>query len=138
MDVLKPQLDVTKQRRRRIVATGLGAAAESAVVLAAGQLGRAAPTRERSGLWIDTVKQGPMLRELQGVGELVPEDDASRWVSAELDGRVDRKLLEEGAAVEADTVLLQLSNPDVEQAAVAADLRSEERRVGKEGTCRRS
>src|SRR5262245_65420289 len=138
MDVPKPQLDVTKKRRRRVAAAGLGVVAVIAVVLAASRLGRAGPTRERSGLWIDTVKQGPMVRELQGVGELVPEDDASRWVSAELDGRVDRKRLEEGAAVGPDTVLLQLSNPDVEQAAVAADLRSEERRVGKEGTCRRS
>src|SRR5262245_11920274 len=122
MDVPKPQLDVTKKRRRRVAAAGLGVVAVIAVVLAASRLGRAAPTRERSGLWIDTVKQGPMVRELQGVGELVPEDDASRWVSAELDGRVDRKLLEEGAAVAPDTVLLQLSNPDVQQAAVAAGL----------------
>ena len=122
MDVAKSQVDIAKNRRRRLVAAGLGVLAVFAVFLAASRLGRAAPVRERSGLWIDTVKQGPMVRELQGVGELVPQDDASRWVSAELDGRVDRKLLEEGAAVASDTVLLQLSNPDVEQAAVAADL----------------
>lgn len=63
-----------------------------------------------------------MAREVRGVGELAPIDDASRWLAAELDGRVDRKLLEEGATVSAETVVLQLSNPDVEQAAVAADL----------------
>src|SRR5262245_52595943 len=122
MDVPKSPIDRTKKRRRRVVAAGLGVAAVVVVALAASRRGRPAPTPGRSGLWIDTVKQGPMVRELQGVGELVPEDDASRWVSAELDGRVDRKLLEEGAAVGPDTVLLQLSNPDVEQAAVAADL----------------
>jgi HlyD family secretion protein len=122
MDVPKPQLEIAKKRRRRLAVAGIAVVAVTAVVLAASQLGRAAPSMERSGLWIDTVKRGPMVRELQGVGELVPDDDASRWVAAELEGRVDRKLLEEGARVGPDSVLLQLSNPDVEQAAVAADL----------------
>jgi HlyD family secretion protein len=130
MDVRKPQLEVAKRRRRRLLVAGAAAVVVAAVVLAAGQLGRAAPSIERSGLWIDTVKQGPMIRELQGVGELVPDDDASRWVAAELDGRIDRKLLEEGARVSPDTVLLQLSNPDVEQAAVAADLALEAAEAG--------
>jgi HlyD family secretion protein len=122
MDVPKSQVEIAKKRRRRFVAAGIGVTMLTAGILAASQLGRAAPSIERSGLWIDIVKQGPMIRELQGVGELVPDDDASRWVAADLDGRVDRKLLEEGARVHPDTVLLQLSNPDVEQAAVAADL----------------
>ena len=122
MDVPKLQADIAKKRRRRVAAAGIAVVALVAVLFAAGGLGRADPTVERSGLWIDTVKQGPMIRELQGVGELVPEDDASRWVAAEVDARVDRKLLEEGAPVSPETILLQLSNPDVEQAAVAADL----------------
>jgi HlyD family secretion protein len=122
MDVPKSQIEIAKKRRRRFVAAGIGVTMLTAGIFAASQLGRAAPSIERSGLWIDIVKQGPMIRELQGVGELVPDDDASRWVAADLDGRVDRKLLEEGARVHPDTVLLQLSNPDVEQAAVAADL----------------
>jgi HlyD family secretion protein len=122
MDVPRSQVEIAKKRRRRFVVAGVGVAAVTTILFAASQLGRAAPSMERSGLWIDTVKQGPMTRELQGVGELVPDDDASRWVAAEVDGRVDRKLLEEGARVSSDTVLLQLSNPDVEQAAVAADL----------------
>jgi HlyD family secretion protein len=71
------------------------------------------------------VKAGDLPRELRGVGELVPQDDASRWISAELDGRVDRKLLERGALVKPDTVILQLSNRDVEQAAVEARLELE-------------
>jgi HlyD family secretion protein len=70
-----------------------------------------------------------MARELHGVRELAPDDTASRWVAAELEARVDRKLLEAGATVTADTVLLQLSNPDVDQASVAANLRSTRRRL---------
>jgi HlyD family secretion protein len=122
MDVPKSPVEITRKRRRRFVGAAIGVVFVAAGILAASQLGRASPSIDRSGLWIDTVKQGPMIRELHGVGELVPDDDASRWVAADLDGRVDRKLLEEGARVTAETVLLQLSNPDVEQAAVAADL----------------
>src|SRR3990170_8693663 len=125
MDVPKSQVEIAKKRRRRFVSAGIGVTMLTAGIFAASRLGRAAPSIERTGLWIDIVKQGPMIRELQGVGELVPDDDASRWVAADLDGRVDRKLLEEGARVDPDTVLLQLSNPDVEQAAVAADLAHE-------------
>jgi HlyD family secretion protein len=78
------------------------------------------------GLWIDTVQEGDISRELHGVGELVPDDDAARWASADVAGRVDRKLLESGATVKAGTVLLELTDPDVEQAAVAADLALEQ------------
>jgi HlyD family secretion protein len=74
------------------------------------------------GLWIDVVREGDLSRELRGVGELVPDDDASRWAAADVDGRVEKKFLESGAVVRADTVLMQLGNSDVEQAAVAADL----------------
>jgi HlyD family secretion protein len=122
MDIPKSEVEIIRKRRRRMLLAGAGIVIVTATVFAASQLGRAAPAMERTGLWIDTVQEGPMTRELQGVGELVPDDDASRWAAADLDGRVDRKLLEAGARVSPDTVLLQLSNPDVEQAAVTADL----------------
>jgi HlyD family secretion protein len=122
MDVAKSPVERSRKRRRRLVMGAIAIAVVAAVLIAATRLGRAAPSVDRSGLWIDAVVQGPMTRVLQGVGELVPDDDAVRWVAAELDGRVDRKFLEEGASVTPDTVLLQLSNPDVEQASVAANL----------------
>jgi HlyD family secretion protein len=122
MDVPISTAETARRRRRRTIAWAGSAAAVVAVAFGLSRLGRAAPTVDLKGLWLDTVKQGDMARELRGVGELVPDDDASRWVAAELDGRVDRKLLEAGAEVTATTVLLQLSNPDIEQAAVAADL----------------
>jgi HlyD family secretion protein len=93
---------------------------------AVARVGRAAPVVATDGLWIDTVQEGDISRELHGVGELVPDDDAARWASADVAGRVDRKLLESGATVKAGTVLLELTDPDVEQAAVAADLALEQ------------
>src|SRR5262249_9174745 len=122
MDIPKSPVERARKRRRRLVVTGVGVAVVGAVLAAAGRLGRAAPSVERRALWIDTVVQGPMTRELQGVGELVPNDDASRWVAAGLGGGVERKFLEEGAHVTPETVLLTLTNADVEQASVAADL----------------
>jgi multidrug resistance efflux pump len=90
------------------------------------RVGRAAPLVATEGLWIDTVQEGDISRELHGVGELAPDDDAARWASADVDGRVEQKLLESGAAVKADTVLMRLADPDVAQAAVTADLALEQ------------
>lgn len=122
MDVPISSTELTSRRRRRLTLTAL----LMLVLLAGGygvaRIGRAAPAVSGEGLWIDTVLEGDIARELHGVGELVPDDDASRWAAADVEARVDQKLLEPGAQVRADTVLLQLSNPDVEQAAVAADL----------------
>ena len=122
MDIPKSTSEITTRRRRRQVVFALAGVAVVAALYLATRIGGATPLVAADGLWIEAVRRGDMARELRGVGELVPDDDAFRWVSAELDGRVDRKLLEEGAAVSADTILLELSNPDVTQAAVAADL----------------
>lgn len=122
VDIQKSPSEIAGRRRRRmVIALGVAVALSGAAYFIAG-LGHATPTVDRAGLWIDTVKLGDVPRELRGVGELAPQDDASRWVSAELDGRVDRKLLERGAVVTSDTVILQLSNRDVEQAAQEARL----------------
>jgi HlyD family secretion protein len=101
---------------------GCAVALTVVAVYAVTRVGRAAPLVGTDGLWIDTVKEGDIVRELHGVGELVPDDDAARWASADVAGRVERKLLESGAIVKAGTVLLELADPDVEQAAVAANL----------------
>jgi len=76
------------------------------------RLNPAAPSVEAGTLWMDTVRQGPMVREVRGPGTLVPEQ--IRWVSAIAPGRVERKLVLPGARVNAGTVLLELSNPDVQ------------------------
>jgi HlyD family secretion protein len=80
----------------------------------------AAPTVERATLLLDTVTRGPFVRQVRGLGTLVPED--TRWLPANTDGRVERILLRPGAAVTADAVILELSNPQVAQEALNARL----------------
>lgn len=72
----------------------------------------AAPSVDRRTLWIDTVKRGPMLRQVRGVGNLVSEDVLV--VPATVSGRVTQILVESGAVVDANTVILELSNPELE------------------------
>lgn len=87
--------------------------------LGVSQLKPAAPSVERSTLWIDTVKRGEMLRQVRGTGTLVPED--LRVVSALTAGRIERVIVRPGAKVEAGTVLLEMSNPDVQLQALDAE-----------------
>jgi HlyD family secretion protein len=82
------------------------------------QIEPAAPPVEKETLWIESVQRGPMLREVRGPGTLVPVD--IRVISAPVEGRVERIMLP-GARVEPDTVLLELSDPEVQQAALEAE-----------------
>ncbi|MCB9784333.1 MAG: HlyD family efflux transporter periplasmic adaptor subunit [Candidatus Omnitrophica bacterium] len=94
------------------------------VVVAAGiaynRLEPAAPTIEKSSVFIDTVVRGDMVRKVRGSGRLVPID--IRWVTPATNGRVERTLLEPGATVDPDTILLELSNPELELAVEEANL----------------
>ncbi|HEU5078338.1 MAG TPA: HlyD family efflux transporter periplasmic adaptor subunit [Opitutaceae bacterium] len=118
MDIARPQ-NLQAKRRKRII---LGSAAVLLLATATffvSRLKPAAPTVERSSVWIDTVKQGPMLRQVRGLGTLVPEE--IRWIAARTSARVDRIVIRPGATVTPDSVILLLTNPDVEQAAANAD-----------------
>lgn len=118
MDIKRP--DQSRARlRRRIVIGVIGAVALVGVTVVLARLKPAAPTVDLKSVWIDTVKRGPMVRQVRGTGTLVPEE--IRWIAARTQGRVDRIVLRPGAVVEPDSVLLVLSNPDVEQAAAGAD-----------------
>ncbi len=75
----------------------------------------AAPTVERATVWIDSVKRGPMLRQVRGLGSLTPEEIL--WIPADFDSRVDKIMLRPGVKVQANTVLMVLSNPDMDLAA---------------------
>jgi len=108
-----------RQRRRRWLAAGLGTIA---VLLLAGFVSRlepAAPRVDKSALWTDTVKRGEMLREVRGPGTLVPKE--IRWIAAETAARVERILVKPGAQVAADTVILELRNPELIDAKLSAD-----------------
>ena len=119
MDIHRPELAVAK-RRKQMIGAGIAAAAALVLTLGIASLKPAAPVVERSSVWIDTVKRGPMLRQVRGTGTLVPEN--IRWIAAVTDGRVDRVVVHPGATVTHDTVILELSNPEVQQSARDAEL----------------
>ena len=79
----------------------------------------AAPAVDRATVWIDTVRQGSMSRAVRGTGKLVPEE--IRWIPATVDGIVERKVLEPGAKVTPGTVIIELSNPQLERDTVTAE-----------------
>ncbi len=120
MDVAR---DPAFVKRRRLLRIALGLAALLVVTVVSVALARmepAAPAVDRATLLLDTVKRGPFVREVRGLGTLVPED--TRWLAATTEGRVDRIVLRPGAAVRSDSVILELSNPQVEQEALNARL----------------
>jgi HlyD family secretion protein len=120
MDVAR---DPAILKRKRLWQAAYAAVALLGVVLVSVALARmepAAPTVDRSTVLVDTVKRGAFVRQVRGLGTLVPED--TRWLPATTDGRVERIVLRPGAAVRPDSVILELSNPQVEQEALNARL----------------
>ena len=113
MDIANPQFKIRKRRRRWLMAGG-GAAVVAAVAVAAFRLGPALPEVDRGSVWVDTVKRGDMLREVRATGTLVPRE--TRWLAAATPAQVDKILVWPGATVKPDTVLMRLSNPEVEDA----------------------
>src|SRR5688572_7373782 len=108
-----------KPRTRRIVLVVAGVLALAAITVGIRWYVNRAPTITRSELWIGAVKRGPLTFDIRGQGTLVPTD--FRWASAPIAARVDKVLVQPGAEVTADAVLLELSNPDAELAALEAD-----------------
>jgi len=94
----------------------------AAVSVGVSRLKPAAPTVERGTVWTDTVKRGSMLRQVRGLGTLVPSQESVRQIPAETEATVVRIHLLPGSQVKADTILLDMSNPQTEQAAVDAQL----------------
>ena len=118
MDIPRPDQSKAK-RKKRIIYGAVIVLALAAITVVLARLKPAAPTVERNLVWIDTVKKGQMLRQVRGLGTLVPEE--IRWIAARTQGRVDKIVLRPGAQVTPDSIILHLTNPDVEQAATNAD-----------------
>ena len=115
----RPRIVSPHRKRIRQAAYAGGALALLLVTLGLSRLKPAAPSVDRSGVLIDAVKRGPMLREVRGLGTLVPED--VRWIPAAAEGRVERILIYPGSMVKADSVILELSNPELELQALDAE-----------------
>jgi HlyD family secretion protein len=101
---------------RRILFAALGVIVIGVVSVVLARLEPAAPTVERATVWVDTVKRGDMNRNVRGLGTLVPVDEARRLIPAVTQGRVERILMRPGVEVTPNTVILELSEPTVQQA----------------------
>ncbi len=120
MDIARPS-NARKKRIRQAIYGGVGLLAVVLVSVGLSRLKPAAPTVERAVVWPDTVKRGPMVRQVRGLGTLTPED--IRWIPATTQGRVERIILRPGTPVKADSVILELSNPTLEQQLQDAELK---------------
>lgn len=121
MDIQRP--DIKKRKiRRQWIAGGVGVVVFAAAAFFVSRLKPAAPTVDRATVWTDTVKQGPLLRQVRGPGSLVPREDRIRLIPAETEATVVRIRVLPGAKVEPDTVLMDLVDPTVQQELLDAQL----------------
>ncbi len=118
MDIDRPDLARARRRNRFILVTG-GVLVLAAITLGLARLKPAAPSVDKATIYTDTVKRGEMLRQVRGNGTLVPEE--IRWIPAVTAGRVHAILVLPGAQVKADTVLVELSNPEVDHGVFEAE-----------------
>jgi len=102
-----------KRRRRRIIWGTITAAVVILLTLAISRLEPAAKSVSRQSVWVDQVERGSMVRRVRGPGSLVPEE--IRWITSSVDGRVEQVHLQPGVKVEPGTVILELTNPELEQ-----------------------
>ncbi len=119
VDIARPSSVARNKKIRRIVLVAAALLAIGVITVLLSRLKPAAPTVERATVWVETVKRGPMLRSVHGLGTLVPEE--IRWIPAVTAGRVERIDVHPGTPVEPDTVILELSNPATTQASLEAE-----------------
>jgi HlyD family secretion protein len=119
VDIARPS-QARKKKIRRILYISAAIIVIGGISLGVSKLKPAAPTVDRAVVWIDSVKRGSMLRQVRGSGTLVPED--IRWIPARSQGRVERIILRPGAQVTPDSIILELSNPDLTQSVLDAQL----------------
>ncbi len=121
MDVPRPGVAAKKRKRRIMIIAGSALGLILATV-AISRLKPAVPSVDRSTVWIDTVKRGPMVRQVRGLGTLIPE--VIRWIPANTEGSVEKILIWPGTKVEPGDVILELTSPELEQSAHDAELQA--------------
>jgi HlyD family secretion protein len=119
-DIVRDPAILKRKRLRQAGLALVGVIVVIAVSIALARMEPAAPNVERATVLEDTVKRGSIIRQVRGLGTLVPED--TRWLPSTTDGRVERILLRPGAQVGPSSVILELSNPQLEQEAINARL----------------
>ncbi|MCR4373870.1 MAG: HlyD family efflux transporter periplasmic adaptor subunit [Acidobacteria bacterium] len=120
MDVKRDPVILKRKKQRQAMMAGVGVVVLIGISWVVMNLEPAAPTVDANAAWTGKVVRGPLVREVKGSGTLVPED--IRWITATTQGRVERIVLQAGSRVTPDSVILELSNPDLRQAVTAAEL----------------
>jgi HlyD family secretion protein len=120
VDIARPESVKRKKKIRRIIYAAAALIVIAGISFGVSRLSPAAPGVEQATVWIDTVKRGELVRQVRGSGTLVPEN--IRWITATTSGRVEKRLLRPGATVTPTSVILIMTNPDLQQAATTAEL----------------
>jgi RND family efflux transporter MFP subunit len=121
MDIARPDIKRKKTRQRWVLAV-VAIIVVSAAAFAVSRLKPAAPTVERSTVWTDTVKRGLMIRQVHGIGTLVPREDKIQLIPAQTEATVVRLRVLAGAKVTPETVIMDLADPTLEQELLSAQL----------------
>jgi multidrug resistance efflux pump len=121
VDIARPEFKQQK-RRKQILIGAVALVVLVLVTVGVARLKPAAPSVERSTVWTDSVKQGNMLRQVRGLGSLIPSQEFTRQIPAETDATVIRIRVLPGTEVKSETVLMEMTNPATEQAALDAEL----------------
>ena len=120
MDIARPS-NAKKKRIKQAIYAGVGLLAVALVSVGLSRLKPAAPTVERAVVWPAKVERGPMVRQVRGLGTLTPED--IRWIPATTQGRVERIILRPGTQVKSNDIILELTNPQLDQQLQDAQLK---------------
>src|SRR5580765_3127880 len=120
MDIARPS-NAKKKRIKQAIYAGVGLLAVVLVSVGLSRLKPAAPTVERAVVWPAKVERGPMVRQVRGLGTLTPED--IRWIPATTQGRVERIILRPGTQVKSSDIILELTNPQLDQQLQDAQLK---------------
>ena len=117
MDIQRPS-NARAKKIRRIIYASVACLLIAGVSYGLSKLKPAAPSVDKATIWPDEVKRGPMVREVRGLGTLVPED--IRWIAAQTNCRVDKWVLRPGAIVKPDSIIMELSDPTLQRDALDA------------------